>query len=55
MTLTLASPPPPNPLQTKRTMTAIGVHVGYQTTAFAAPRGGGIDVLLNDYSSRQTP
>lgn len=36
-------------------MSAIGIHVGYQTTAFAAPRGGGIDVLLNDYSSRQTP
>lgn len=36
-------------------MAAIGIHVGYQTTAFAAPRGGGIDVLLNDYSSRMTP
>jgi molecular chaperone DnaK (HSP70) len=36
-------------------MSVIGVDLGFQSALFAAPRGGGIDVLLNDYSMRQTP
>lgn len=35
-------------------MAVVGFDIGYQTSLFAAPRGGGIDVLLNDYSQRQT-
>lgn len=35
-------------------MSVIGIDFGYQTTLIAAPRGGGIDVLLNDYSQRKT-
>lgn len=35
-------------------MAVIGLDLGYQTSLIAAPRGGGIDVLLNDYTQRQT-
>eukprot|EP00053_Salpingoeca_punica_P014851 m.135270 g.135270 ORF g.135270 m.135270 type:complete len:814 (-) comp16556_c0_seq2:349-2790(-) len=36
-------------------MSVIGLDLGFQSALFAAPRGGGIDVLLNDYSQRSTP
>lgn len=35
-------------------MSVVGLDVGYQTCVFAAPKKGGIEVLLNDYSSRTT-
>lgn len=35
-------------------MSVIGIDFGYQSTLVAAPRAGGIDVLLNDYSQRKT-
>jgi len=31
-----------------------GIDLGYQSTLVGAPRAGGIDVLLNDYSQRKT-
>eukprot|EP00045_Choanoeca_perplexa_P008154 m.74791 g.74791 ORF g.74791 m.74791 type:complete len:831 (-) comp14380_c0_seq1:883-3375(-) len=36
-------------------MACMGFDVGYQTSTFAVPKAGGIEVLLNDYSRRQTP
>jgi hypothetical protein len=35
-------------------MAAVGIEVGYQTSLVAAPIGGGIEVLLNEYSQRAT-
>jgi molecular chaperone DnaK (HSP70) len=35
-------------------MSVVGIDFGYQSTLVAAPRAGGIDVLLNDYSQRKT-
>jgi len=35
-------------------MAVIGLDLGYQTSLIAAPRAGGIDTLLNDYTQRQT-
>eukprot|EP00049_Salpingoeca_infusionum_P017324 m.352552 g.352552 ORF g.352552 m.352552 type:complete len:833 (+) comp16551_c0_seq1:542-3040(+) len=35
-------------------MDCVGIDVGAQTSLFAAPKAGGIEVLLNDYSQRQT-
>lgn len=36
-------------------MAVAGFDVGSQTSLFAVPKGGGIEVLLNDYSQRTTP
>eukprot|EP00730_Choanoeca_flexa_P017159 TRINITY_DN8224_c0_g1_i2.p1 TRINITY_DN8224_c0_g1~~TRINITY_DN8224_c0_g1_i2.p1 ORF type:complete len:831 (+),score=271.44 TRINITY_DN8224_c0_g1_i2:43-2535(+) len=36
-------------------MACMGFDIGYQTSTFAVPKAGGIEVLLNDYSRRQTP
>lgn len=36
-------------------MAVAGYDVGSQTSLFAVPKGGGIEVLLNDYSQRMTP
>jgi len=35
-------------------MSVIGIDFGYLTSTIAAPRKGGIEVLLNEYSKRQT-
>lgn len=36
-------------------MSVIGIDIGYQTSTIAVPRGGGIEVMLNEYSKRQSP
>ncbi|EGD83551.1 HS24/P52 protein [Salpingoeca rosetta] len=36
-------------------MSCMGLDVGYLSSVVAVPKGGGIEVLLNDYSKRQTP
>lgn len=35
-------------------MSVIGIDLGYQTSTISAPKGGGIETLLNEYSQRQT-
>eukprot|EP00041_Stephanoeca_diplocostata_P012787 m.215273 g.215273 ORF g.215273 m.215273 type:complete len:848 (+) comp19089_c0_seq2:55-2598(+) len=35
-------------------MSVFGIDVGYLSATVAAPKGGGIEVLLNEYSQRQT-
>lgn len=35
-------------------MSVIGIDIGYQNCTTASPKGGGIDVLLNEYSQRNT-
>ncbi len=36
-------------------MSCMGLDFGYQTAVIAVPKGGGIEVVLNDYSKRATP
>eukprot|EP00051_Salpingoeca_urceolata_P026766 m.478571 g.478571 ORF g.478571 m.478571 type:complete len:941 (+) comp21167_c0_seq1:135-2957(+) len=36
------------------TMSVIGIDLGFKTSLVAAPRGGGIEVLANEYSQRTT-
>eukprot|EP00055_Hartaetosiga_balthica_P008360 m.30932 g.30932 ORF g.30932 m.30932 type:complete len:833 (+) comp6263_c0_seq1:41-2539(+) len=36
-------------------MSCAGFDIGYQSSSFAVPKAGGIEVLLNDYSKRSTP
>lgn len=33
----------------------MGIDIGYQFSIVAVPKGGGIEVVLNDYSKRCTP
>eukprot|EP00039_Didymoeca_costata_P001772 m.54936 g.54936 ORF g.54936 m.54936 type:complete len:835 (-) comp10960_c0_seq1:3009-5513(-) len=35
-------------------MSVVGFDLGYQTSTISSPKGGGIEVLLNEYSQRQT-
>eukprot|EP00040_Diaphanoeca_grandis_P025566 m.141763 g.141763 ORF g.141763 m.141763 type:complete len:821 (-) comp30212_c0_seq1:421-2883(-) len=35
-------------------MSVIGIDLGFQSCTIGVPRGGGIEVLLNEYSARQT-
>jgi len=35
-------------------MSVIGIDMGFLTSTVSSPRGGGIEVLLNEYSQRQT-
>lgn len=35
-------------------MSVIGIDLGFLTSTVSSPRGGGIEVLLNEYSQRQT-
>jgi molecular chaperone DnaK (HSP70) len=36
-------------------MDCVGIDIGGQSCLVSVPKAGGIEVLLNDYSQRQTP
>tara|TARA_B100000614_G_C14097257_1_gene305576 strand:- start:70 stop:417 length:348 start_codon:yes stop_codon:yes gene_type:complete len=44
-----------NTQKNQATMSCMGLDFGYQTAVIAVPKGGGIEVVLNDYSKRATP